>query len=148
MNFSDIANLRLNSQHIIQADFTSAADVVSWMGAMQAQDYAGALWAIGLRTSHLTFDNIEQAIMDRTIVRTWPMRGTLHFVAAQDIRWMLALLTPRIIAGTASRRRQLEIDDTVITKSRRVIESALSKTLYLTRTDLCAVLEANDIPTA
>lgn len=147
MNFTDIATIRLESQHILQADFTSAATVVSWMGAMQAQDYAGALWAIGLRTPHLSLSDIEQAIMDREIVRTWPMRGTLHFVAAEDIRWMLTLLTPRILAATASRRRQLEIDDEVLNKSRRVIERALTDTLYLTRNDLCAVLEANNIAT-
>jgi hypothetical protein len=50
-------------------------------------------------------------IDERSIVRTWPMRGTLHFVAATDVRWMLRLLTPRVIKGWASRMRHLEIED-------------------------------------
>ncbi|HSW91697.1 MAG TPA: winged helix DNA-binding domain-containing protein [Candidatus Saccharimonadales bacterium] len=147
MSPTDIATLRLYSQHITQADFSTPEAVVSWMGAMQAQDYAGALWAIGLRSPHLTAVDIEKAIADRTIIRTWPMRGTLHFVAAKDARWMLHLLAPRIIARSATRRRQLGIDDDVITKSRQILEKTLAGSVVLTRTELCRILEEAGIPT-
>lgn len=63
----------------------------------------GALWALGLRTEAATEAAVEQAIADRTIIRTWPMRGTLHFVAPADVRWMLALLAPGVVAGQRSR---------------------------------------------
>lgn len=144
----DIASTRLYSQHIAQADFTTAEDVVAYMGAMQAQDYPGALWAIALRTPNLTREDVEQAILDRKIVRTWPMRGTLHFLAAQDARWMVQLLAPRAIAAAASRRRQLEITDEVITKSQQVITQALEGGNCLTRTELCARLDQQGIATA
>lgn len=147
MGPSDIATLRLYTQHIAQADFSTPEAVVSWMGAMQAQDYQGALWAIGLRSPHLTSIDVEKAIIDRTIVRTWPMRGTLHFVTAKDVRWMLRLLAPRIIARFATRRRQLEIDDGVIMKSRRILEKALVGSTSLTRTELCRILEEAGIST-
>lgn len=147
MNFTDIARLRLYNQHIIQADFTTARDVLSWMGAIQAQDYNGALWSIGLRSRKLTRQDIEQSISNREIVRTWPMRGTLHFLAAEDVRWMIKLLTPQIISGTAGRRRQLELDDTVLRKSRSLIENALSGGKCLTRDALCRLLDDNGVAT-
>lgn len=148
MNFTDIARLRLYSQHMIQADFTSAHDIVSWLGALQAQDYNGALWSIGLRSQNLTRNDVEQSITNREIVRTWPMRGTLHFLAAEDVRWMIRLLTPQIISGSAGRRRQLELDDNVLRKSQSIIEQALSGGRCLTRDALCKLLDDNAITTS
>jgi hypothetical protein len=144
----DIANLRLSSQHIAQADFTTAKDAVAWMGAMQAQDYAGALWAIALRTPDLTREDVEKAIADRQIVRTWPMRGTLHFLAAEDARWITRLLAPRPLAMAASRRRELKIDDKTLTDAREVIVKALQGGHCLTRNELCNRLDAAGIATA
>ena len=64
--------------------------------------------------------SVEEAVVRREIVRTWPMRGTLHFVAAADVRWLLPLLTPRVIAGAASRYRQLELDEAVFARASRL----------------------------
>lgn len=148
MKFEDIATLRIKSQHTAAADFRTAGDVVSWMGAMQAQDYAGALWSIGLRTPHLTQADIEQAIIRKEIVRTWPMRGTLHFVSAKDARWMVKLLAPRAIAAAASRRHQLEITDAVIAKAQEIITAALSSGKEKSRTELLQLLDEGGIATA
>ena len=63
-----------------------APDVVRRLVAVQAQDYVASLWAIGLRTLRATQADVEQAVERRTIVRTWPMRRTLHFVAAEILR--------------------------------------------------------------
>src|SRR5215203_5256596 len=102
----DIADLRLRNQRIAGAGFERPGEVVAWMGAVQAQDYLGALWALGLRMKKKTTEEaVEQAIAERTVVRTWPMRGTLHFVAPADIRWMLALLARRVLAGRPARYR-------------------------------------------
>lgn len=120
-----IGRLRLAHQHIAGPAFDDADDVVRHHGAVQAQDFLGALWGLGLRSRHATEASVEGAITRRAIVRTWPMRGTLHFVAAEDARWMLRLLTPRVIAGAASRYRQLELDSAVLTRSARVAERAL-----------------------
>ncbi len=75
---------RLQSQRLAATTFEDPADPVRWLGAVQAQDYRGSLWAIGLRTRNATESSVERAIASRAIVRTWPMRGTLHFVAAKD----------------------------------------------------------------
>ncbi len=137
----DIGHYRLFYQGISQASFQQPAQTVTHLGAMQAQDYPGALWAIGLRNKGATQTVIEQAIANRTIIRTWPMRGTLHFVAAADVRWMLKLLTPRIISASAARQRELEIDSEVLVSSQRLIIKALQGGNQLTRSELYQVLE-------
>jgi Winged helix DNA-binding domain len=147
MTFSHIPRYRLRNQHLTGKKFNTAAEVVHWFGAVQAQDYLGALWAVGLRLQHATEKAIEQALAERTIVRTWPMRGTLHFVAAEDVRWMLKLLTPRVMAGSRSRHRQLELDDDVFGRCREIVVSALSGRKQLSRRALYELLESEDITT-
>ena len=93
----DIPARRLRHQQIAAPAGADAVDVVRAFGAMQAQDYRNALWAVGLRTLDAREASIERAVAEREIVRTWPMRGTLHFLAAADVHWMLELLTPRIL---------------------------------------------------
>ena len=141
MNLSEIGRLRLHNLLIFQSSFEQATDVVAWLGALQAQDYAGALWSIGMRLTGATEQSIEQAVADRSIVRTWPMRGTLHFVAAVDVRWLLKMLTPRRIKQTASRYRQLELDETTFSKSKEVFVHALQGGHQLTRDELYQHLE-------
>src|ERR1700738_5479190 len=95
MTLRQIICCRLANQHIYTPRCARPDAVVSSLGALQAQDYSAVLWAIALRLPASTESDIRQAIIDRKIVRTWPMRGTLHFAAAADVRWMLALLTSR-----------------------------------------------------
>jgi hypothetical protein len=143
----DIAGQRLLSQRIAGAGFERPGEVVSWMGAVQAQDYLGALWALGIRMETVREETIEQAIADRTIVRTWPLRGTLHFVAPADLRWMLALLTPRVIAGQRARHRQLELDQAAFDRSRDTVTRALEGGRRRTRDALYETLAAAGIAT-
>ena len=112
MALLNIARQRLYNQHIASTKFVKPGDVVSWLGAVQAQDYLGSLWAIGLRMQNATEQAIEQALADRTIIRTWSMRGTLHIVAAADVRWMLELLAPRVVAAHTRRlQQQFDLDE-------------------------------------
>jgi hypothetical protein len=148
MTSRDFLRQRLINQQIAQASRRSPAEVVARLGAMQAQDYPGALWAVGLRSEGATEADVERAIAERTIVRTWPMRGTLHFVAVADVRWMLDLLTPRIIAGSAARTRQLELDNAIFTRSRKLFIRALQGGRILTREAMLDLLERGKISTA
>jgi hypothetical protein len=147
MTPQDIAQSRLYHQQIARAKFKAPGQVVSWLGALQAQDYPGAKWSIGLRLPHATDADIEQAVAAKTIVRTWPMRGTLHFVAPEDIRWLLALLTPRIIAQAAGRYRQLELDEAVFARSKELFAKALQGGQQLTRDEMHQLLERANIST-
>jgi len=141
MSGVDIARLRLRNQQIAQHDLRTPAELASHLGAVQAQDFAGGKWAIGLRLPNATEADIEGAIADRTIVRTWPMRGTLHFVPAADVRWMLALTALRVVAGQAGRYRQLELDERVFDAARDVLVKALSGGKELTRQAIYRLLE-------
>jgi len=143
----DIALQRLRSQQITQLASTDPSDVVAWLGAVQAQDYLGALWAVGLRTPGATEQTIEQALAEKLIVRTWPMRGTIHFVAAADVRWMLELLAPRVVQRTTTRRTQLGLDESIIATSAHVITSALQGGKQLSRNTLYHLLEQAKIAT-
>src|SRR5262249_20305405 len=112
MTERDIISQRIRNQLSTHGDSADPAQIVRHFGAVQAQDFYGSLWAIGIRTKDALESTIEQAIADRKIVRTWPMRGTLHFVPPEDVRWMLKLLTPRIIAGNMRRLyRQLDLNE-------------------------------------
>jgi hypothetical protein len=140
------AACRLSNQRIADPPPGTASDVVGWLGAVQAQDYLGALWAVGLRMREATEAGIERALAERTIVRTWPMRGTLHFVAAADVRWMLELMTPRVLARNRLRlQRDHAIDDTVVGRSRDLFVEALQGGRQLTRDAMYQVLESGQI---
>ncbi|HEX6798244.1 MAG TPA: winged helix DNA-binding domain-containing protein [Ktedonobacterales bacterium] len=137
----DVARRRLLSQRIAGERFGKPADVVRWMGAMQAQDYRQALWAIGVRMATPSVADVEAAIAERRIVQTWPMRGTLHFVAAEDAKWMLELLAPRRLAADTSRRRQLELDEETLARGADLIREALQGGGRLTRSAVMRLLE-------
>jgi hypothetical protein len=94
---------RLVSQQIAHSRLPNAVDIVRWLGAIQGQDYLGTKWSLGLRLENAADSDIEGALNSGSIYRTWVMRGTLHFVAAADIQWMVALVAPRLIAGNARR---------------------------------------------
>ncbi len=137
---------RLQAQGIGTPVAASPADAVRHMAAMQAQDYHAALWAVGLRTQDATLAQVEDAIACGAIVRTWPMRGTLHLLARDDVRWMVALLAPRVQAANAGRiARELGLDATTLARGQRVVERALSAGTPVARTDLYACMDAAGI---
>jgi len=148
MQSQDIAYYRLMNQQISINPSKTPEQVVSSLGAMQAQDYNASLWAIGLRIRNSKKSDIEKAIIDRTIVRTWPMRGTLHFVPAVDAHWMLKLMTPRTIAGAIGREKNLGLDKTIFDKARKILTKALEKDKQLTNKQMLDALEKSGISTA
>jgi winged helix DNA-binding protein len=136
----DIARRRLANQHLTAATLTTPADVVHLLGAVQSQDYAGAKWAVALRTRGAVDGAVEQALTDGSIVRTHVLRPTWHFVTPADVRWMLALTAPRVKAAMAYYDRKLELDDTVFRRSNAAITRALRDGKHLTRAELSQVL--------
>lgn len=143
-----LAHLRLHSQSIAGPLCTDPAEVVRSLGAMQAQDYHQAVWAIGLRTQQATLADVEQAIEERKILRTWPMRGTIHFVPAEDARWMVQLGAARMIAADKRRQGQLELDAAILERCQALFYDALHGGKRLSRASLLQVLEDAGISTA
>lgn len=144
---SVIAALRLFQQHITQRTFTTPEQLLSYMCAMQAQDYVQAKWAIGLRLSKINDTDIEHAISQKKIVRTWAMRGTLQFVAAKDYRWIHDLLSHKFHSINTARNKQLELDAKIFTKANALITGSLEKEKLLTRNEIGKVLNLNGIKT-
>ena len=134
------ARQRLRNQKLVQSDARDLVGVVSWLGAVQSQDYAGAKWALSLRVSGLSDADVDQAFDAGAVVRTHILRPTWHFVAPDDIRWMLALTGPRVLAGNRLYCRKSGLDEKVLARSRRVLEKALGGGKFMTRTALGAVL--------
>lgn len=147
-NLQPIGLRRLYHQRITHPRFKDAGEVVAWLGAMQGQDYAGTKWAFGLRLPGSTDADIEQAINDKLIMRTWGLRGTLHYVAPADIHWLVGLIAPRQISGNARRYKELELDEPTLLRARDLIAEALQGGKHLTRDELFAMLQANGISTA
>jgi hypothetical protein len=143
----DVARLRLRALGIDRPSATTPEAIVTHLGAVQAQDYPGALWSIGLRIPGATRADVERAVVERTIVRTWPMRGTLHFVPAADARWMLDLLAPRIIRSVAALYRQLELDATAFQRCRLLVGRALTRDPVMARGAIYAALERGGVST-
>lgn len=128
--------------------FAAPGDVVRWFGAVQAQDYRGALWAVGQRTRAATEAAVERAIAARALVRSWPMRGTLHFVAPEDLRWMLRHLAARVIRRSAGRNRQLGLTASDFAKSGRLLERAMAGGRQLTRAEFYQTLSRGGVSVA
>ncbi|ASD22289.1 hypothetical protein B7495_09465 [Cryobacterium sp. LW097] len=143
---SDITRRRLANQ-ALTGSITEPAQVVDRMLALQAQDLRWAKWAVAVRAPGSTSADIDTLIDSARIVRSWPMRGTLHLVPGPDLGWMLGLTTARLWAGAATRRRDLGLDEATIERSRTVAENALSGGRELTRAAFLALLERHGIGT-
>ena len=118
---------------------------MSWLGAVQSQDYFGAKWALASRMRRATSAGIERAFAEGRILRTHVMRPTWHFVTPADIRWILALTAPRLRAATAPSDRRLGLDARVIARSNRAIAAALRGGRQLTRQELRHVLQRSGV---
>jgi hypothetical protein len=134
----DVGQARLVAQRLLEPHAPTPAEAVQWLTAMQVQDYTSALTSVGLRTHGRLRAEVVAALDTGDIVRSWPMRGTLHLTAAQDLSWMLRLLTPRVIRGSAARRRGLGLDEPQLERARELSIEALSGGRQLRRADLLA----------
>jgi hypothetical protein len=148
MKSFDIPRLRQGSQLITGPRASTPDEVVRRLGALQAQDYMQSVWAIALRTRDATLADVEQAIEERKILRTWPMRGTIHFVPPEDAGWMLTLSAARMIASDKRRLEQLELDYSIIERCKGLLHDALEGGKRLSRPDVMSLLEGAGVSTA
>ncbi|PKB16629.1 winged helix DNA-binding domain-containing protein [Flavobacterium sp. 5] len=140
MTHQEIANYRLASQKIFKMTQQTPQEIVRHLGAMQAQDYAMAKWAIGSRCD-ASEKSIEEAINSGEIIRTHILRPTWHFVAAEDIRWMLALSAPQVKKFTASAAKKYGFDDKKLDQTNSSIEKLLAGNNHLTRDEIMQELD-------
>jgi hypothetical protein len=143
----DLIRSRLYSQALVDSPFTRPEEVVDWMGCIQAQDFAQAKWALGLRVPGLKEASVDAAFNSGTLLRTHVLRPTWHFVLPADIRWMLALTAPRIKAFSAGMHRKLELDSKTFTRAKKVLTKALTEHTHLTRNQILPLFQKAGIRT-
>jgi hypothetical protein len=141
-----IAQQRLHNQYVTRQGPTDPEEMVRWMGAVQAQEYPFAKWALALRMRGSgTSAAIERAFDEGRILRTHVMRPTWHFVTPADIRWMLDLTAPRVHRAMASYNRKQGLDAPTLTKAMTSLERALHGGQSRTRTELALELERSRV---
>lgn len=140
--------VRLRAQRLSTARPEPVSTVVAEVAALQAQSTPAARLAVRARAGgdHLTAADVDAACADRRVVRTWLLRGTLHMVAAADLRWMLSLVGPVAAAAQRRRRQELGLDDAVCERGLALIGEALAGSPPLTRAELLARLTAAGLP--
>lgn len=146
MKRSSPAGLRLQRQYIAGNYPGSIRELAGYMGAIQAQDYAGAKWAMGLRVKGIKDAEVDAAMASGDIVRTHVLRPTWHFVHPADIKWMLQLSAKRINQACATYNKKAGLDTGLFNKCNRVLEKTLRGT-QLTRHVLAAALHKAGIAT-
>jgi hypothetical protein len=144
----DIVRLRLANQHLTGPTLETAEEVVRTFGAVQAQDYSGAKWALAMRMHTGVDAEIEREINEGKILRTHVLRPTWHFIAPEDIRWMLALTGPRVRQAMGHYDRKIGLDDATYRKSHAAVTRALEGDNHLTRAELGEALTRARIPDA
>ncbi|HEY6285096.1 MAG TPA: winged helix DNA-binding domain-containing protein [Ktedonobacteraceae bacterium] len=132
--------VRLTAQRLTPqqpGEVIGVAQVVKEVCGIQAQDESAATLAVRARSIGLLDSAVEQArVHDRTIIRTWGPRGTLHLLASDDIGWLLPLFGPVFVAGDRRRRGELGLSEDICAQGMRIIRNALANQGPLTRAEL------------
>ena len=143
---SELLTKRLRNKLLVESTRRKPEQVVSWLCAMQAQDFSAAKWAVASRAPGVQDGDVEQAFNDGLILRTHVLRPTWHFVTAQDVRWLLALSAPRIHAANDYYYRQSDLDAKTFAKSCAMIHRVLEGGKTMTRAELAVYLKRAKIP--
>ena len=146
-NPADIIRHRLFNQQLVGSKLKKPAEVVRWLGAVQAQEYAISKWALALRLPPTTDKQVEKYFNEGKILRTHVLRPTWHLVTPEDIRWLLALTSPRLHARNGSTYRQLGLTSSLLKRSTDTLAKALEGRRHHTRQELKSELEKTKINT-
>ncbi len=145
MTLSEIAQYRVFSQQLATTHLRTASEMTAWLGAVQAQEYAQTQWSLGLRLPHLKNHDVEKDFNEGRILRTHLLRPTWHFVAAEDIQWLLELTASRVAAANAHMYRKLELEKKLFGRCNDLIIQSLEGGRQCTRAELNAVFGENNI---
>ena len=143
--------LRMRAQRLIPQSIDTAstpAQLVRELGGIQAQDILAAKLALRPRGSRLTIADVERALTEeRSFVRTWGPRGTLHLLATKDLGWLLPLMGPVSVAATRRRRAELRLDEERCTRGITALRELLAGQGPLIKTEIVEQLESRGIHT-
>ncbi len=146
LNAADVRALRMRALLLEPpASERSVAEIVKWFGAMQAQDLHSALWSLGARIPGASIADVETALERREALRTWPMRGTVHLVPAQDALWMVRILGERPLKDGKRRRDYLGLSDAAANRAVDALTHALAGGTRLTRAQCVEVMRSTGL---
>ena len=145
MNLGDVIRLRIHNQCIVETVFERPEEVISWFGAVQAQDYLAAKWSVGLRSNGLSESSLDLALAEGKILRTHVLRPTWHFVTQADIGWMLELSAQRVHKQMAHWYRSASLDNAFFKKTNRIIANTLQGGKQLTRSEIASLLKQSNV---
>ena len=144
----EVARLRLAAQRLVGPGWPTAAEAVRGLVAVQAQDHPGSLCSVALRSAARSRADVLSAMHAGEVVRSWPLRGTLHLVAAEDLGWMLETLAPRVLSGSVKRRDQLGLDERTLERGRELAVEVTDGRSGLSRADLFAYWDRHGLRTS
>jgi hypothetical protein len=144
---SQLARARQHSLLLGRREARTCEEVASWFGAMQAQDLASGKWSLGVRMAGATETSVDAAFERADVLRTWPMRGTIHVIASEDARWLLELTGVRALNASATRQRQLGLDSATAERAEGILDDALAGGRRLTRRQALSLLQQSGITT-
>ena len=144
---AEVRLLRLAAQGLAGPGAATPAEAVRWLGAVQGQDFPGAVTSVALRTASRSRADVEAALDEGAVVRSWPMRGTLHLLAADDLPWLLGLLCTRVLDGLRRRWEQLGLNATDAERARAIVTGALAGGGRLRRADLLSAIDDGGVST-
>lgn len=136
----DIRRLRLANQWLAPRPDVGAVEVVEHLGALQSQEIWSGRWSIGARSIALDVAAVDSATDRAEILRTWPLRNTVHFIPAIDAQWMLALAETFAYKGIERRRAHLGLDEADARRAVELLGSFLSDGEPKLRPDCLAAL--------
>lgn len=148
METNDIRRIRLYNQLLAGNEMQTPQEVVRYMGAMQAQAFDMAKWAIGIRLKDGTNTGVEEAINTFKIVRTHILRPTWHFVSAEDIYWMIELTGPRLRPIYEGYGKSGGVDTDYVFRNFPLVEKLLDTNLCLTRQEIVSHLADQGVETS
>ncbi len=139
---------RLHAQQLIRLSDTvqHPAQVVRDVGGFQAQEWAAARLSVRARNPGMQAQTLEHAReQERSVVRTWAQRNTLHLLSAEDLPWMLKLFGPVFLAQSARRRAELGLDDALCQRATEQLCALLAAQGPLTRAAIFEQLASRDL---
>ncbi|GLW28373.1 hypothetical protein Areg01_13130 [Actinoplanes regularis] len=145
MDLNTALSLRMNSLLLGGHRYQTVLGVTEWFGAMQAQDLNSVLWSLGTRLPGRPLPAIIAETEQRHVVRTWPMRGTVHLIPSADAHWMLELTGVRALAGAAKRRELLGLSEADADKAAEILGAALAGGGRLTRSACVAAINEGGV---
>ena len=139
MDAREVVRRRLAANGLAAPRTGRPEDVVGSLLAVQSQDVQPSAWSVAQRLTGGTEDDVERARASGRLLRTHVLRTTWHDVVVDDLRWLLALTGPRVVASTAGVRRELHLDDELFATARRTLDRALADR-HLTRAEVGGAL--------